>query len=139
MQNLENQMEALQAEEEKSRCSKEQLAAIKAAVEQELSFSSGINFSLVTTILDHIVVRRESTKENICLDIHLKFGAPWEAAFQRENTFRYPGARRYCRGVGRKYVFCKPDNQSNSRSYFSTSISAEPPASKVMASALCSV
>ncbi len=139
LQNLENQMGALQAEEEKSRCSKEQLAAIKAAVEQELSFSSGINSSLVTTILDHIVVRRESTKENICLDIHLKFGAPWEAVFQRENTFRYPGARRYCRGVGRKYVFCKPDNQSNSRSYFSTSISAEPPASKVMASALCSV
>ena len=79
-------MGALQAEEEKSRCSKEQLAAIKAAVEQELSFSSGINSSLVTTILDHIVVRRESTKENICLDIHLKFGAPWEAAFQREKS-----------------------------------------------------
>ncbi len=86
LQNLENQMGALQAEEEKSRCSKEQLAAIKAAVEQELSFSSGINSSLVTTILDHIVVRRESTKENICLDIHLKFGTPWEAAFQREKS-----------------------------------------------------
>lgn len=86
IQDLGEQMEALRAEEEKSRCSKEQLAAIKAAVEQELSFSSGINSTLVTTILDRIVVKRESTKENIHLDIHLKFGGPWEAAFRREKS-----------------------------------------------------
>ena len=79
-------MEALRAEEEKSRCSKEQLTAIRAAVEEELSFSSGINSALVTTILDRIVVKRESTKENIHLDIHLKVGGPWEAAFQREKS-----------------------------------------------------
>ena len=86
VQNLEDQMEALRAEEEKSRCSKEQLTAIRSAVEQELSFSSGINSALVTTILDRIVVKRESTKENIHLDIHLKFGGPWEAAFRREKS-----------------------------------------------------
>ena len=86
VQSLEDQMEALRAEEEKSRCSKEQLTAIRAAVEEELSFSSGINSALVTTILDRIVVKRESTKENIHLDIHLKVGGPWEAAFQREKS-----------------------------------------------------
>ena len=79
-------MEALQAEEEKSRRSKEQLAAIKDAVDQELSFSSGINSTLVTTILDRIIVKRERTKENIHLDIYLKFGSLWEAAFQREKS-----------------------------------------------------
>ena len=86
IRNLENQMEILQAEERKGRQSKAQLAEIKAAVEQELSFHNGINSALVTTILDHIVVKKESTKENIYLDIYLKFGGPWEAAFQREKS-----------------------------------------------------
>ena len=86
IKNLENQIEILQVEEKKSRCSKAQLSEIKAALEQELSFSSGIDSSLVTTILDHIVVKKESTKEDIYLDIHLKFGGLWEAAFQREKS-----------------------------------------------------
>lgn len=37
----------------------------------------------MTTILDKIVVKKDSTKEEIHLDIHLKFGSPWEAAFNR--------------------------------------------------------
>ena len=86
IKNLESQMEILQAEERKGRQSKAQLAEIKAAVEQELSFHNGINSALVTTILDHIVVKKESTKENIYLDIYLKFGGPWEAAFQRDKS-----------------------------------------------------
>lgn len=86
IKNLERQMEILQAEERKGRQSKSQLAEIKVAVEQELSFHNGINSALVTTILDHIVVKKESTKENIYLDIHLKFGGPWEAAFQRDKS-----------------------------------------------------
>jgi len=86
IKSLESQMQILQAEEKKSRCSKTQLSEIKAVVEQALSFSNGINSSLVTTILDHIVVKKESTKENIYLDIHLKFGGLWEAAFQRDKS-----------------------------------------------------
>ena len=86
MKSLENQIEILHAEEEKSRCSKTQLSKIKASVEQALSFSNGIDSSLVTTILDHIVVKKNSTKENIYLDIHLKFGGLWEVAFQREKS-----------------------------------------------------
>ena len=86
IKNLESQMEILQAEKRKGRQSKAQLAEIKATVEQELSFHNGINSALVTTILDHIVVKKESTKENIYLDIYLKFGGPWEAAFRREKS-----------------------------------------------------
>ena len=86
MKSLENQIEILHAEEEKSRCSKTQLSKIKASVEQALSFSNGVDSSLVTTILDHIVVKKNSTKENIYLDIHLKFGGLWEVAFQREKS-----------------------------------------------------
>ena len=86
VKSLESQMQILQAEEEKSRCSKTRLSEIKSAVEQALSFSNGIDSSLVTTILDHIVVKKESTKENIYLDIHLKFGGLWEVAFQREKS-----------------------------------------------------
>lgn len=55
----------MQAEEEKSRRSKEQLAAIKDAVEHELSLSSGINSTLVTTILDRIIVKRERAPKKI--------------------------------------------------------------------------
>ena len=52
-------------------------------MEQELTFQNGINSALVTTILDKIVVKKGSTKEHIHLDVYLKFGGPWEAAFDR--------------------------------------------------------
>ena len=71
---LERQMGLLKAEEEKSQISVEQLEKIKAALEAELSFQNGINSALVTTILDHIVVKKGSTKEKVRLDIYLKFG-----------------------------------------------------------------
>lgn len=62
-----------------------QLKEIRAALERELSFQNGIHSALVTTILDKIVVKKNSIKEHIYLDIHLKFGGPWEAAFDRTN------------------------------------------------------
>ena len=51
------------------------------ALERELSFGEGIRSDLVTTILDRIVVKKESTKEEIHLDIFLKLGAKFEAVF----------------------------------------------------------
>ena len=84
-QALEERLEALQAEAEKGQRTVEQLEEIRAALEQELSFQNGIHSALVTTILDKIVVKKNSTKEEIHLDIHLKFGGPWEAAFNRAN------------------------------------------------------
>ena len=86
MKGLEERLELLKAEELKSRRSVEQLAQIRAVLEQELSFENGINSALVTTILDHIVVKKGSTKEEIHLDIHLKFGGPYGVVFQRENS-----------------------------------------------------
>ena len=87
---LEEQIEALRLDESKNRRSVEQMDEIRAALEMELTFQNGINSALVTTILDHIVVKKESTKQKISLDIHLKFGGPWEAAFTREkNSLRF--------------------------------------------------
>ena len=82
---LERQLESLQAEEEKSQISAEQMGTIKTALEEELSFQNGINSALVTTILDHIVVKKGSTREEVHLDIYLKFGDPYGVVFDRGN------------------------------------------------------
>jgi ABC-type multidrug transport system fused ATPase/permease subunit len=46
--------------------------AICKELNAQLSFEGGINTALVATILDKIIVKKESTKEEIHLDIHLK-------------------------------------------------------------------
>ena len=84
MQELEQQIEKLKSEREKSQISAEQLSKRKAALEEELSFQNGIHSALVATILDHIVVKKNSTKEKLHLEIHLKFGAPYNGVFDRE-------------------------------------------------------
>ncbi len=82
---LESRLTSLQADAKKGWKTTEQLDEIRCALEQELSFQNGVNSALVTTILDRIVVKKCSTKEKIYLDIHLKFGGPWEAALNRAN------------------------------------------------------
>ena len=62
------------------------IEAIRREVDKELSFEDGINTALVTTILDKIVVKKESTKEEIHLDIYLKFGQRFEAIYQPLST-----------------------------------------------------
>ena len=83
---LEEKRTALQAEAEKGRRTEAQLEEIRSALEEELSFRKGINSSLVTTILDKIMVKKGSTREVLRLDIFLKFGGPWEAVFDRNNS-----------------------------------------------------
>ena len=51
-----------------------------------MTFQNGINSALVTTVLDQIVVKKGSTREKLHLDIHLKFGGPWGAVFDREKS-----------------------------------------------------
>lgn len=81
---------ALRAEAAKGRQTMARLEEIRSALEQELSFRNGVNSSLVTTILDHIVVKKGSTKEEAHLDIYLKFGDPYRVVFQREkSSFRF--------------------------------------------------
>ena len=90
LKGLEERIDFLKAEEQKSRRSVEQLEQIRAALEEELSFENGINSALVTTILDHIVVKKGSTKEEVHLDLHLKFGDPCGVVFDRGNSsFRF--------------------------------------------------
>ena len=87
---LEKRQTELQAEAEKGQRTAAQLEEIRSVLEQELSFQNGVNSTLVTTILDHIVVKKISTREVLHLDIHLKFGGPWGAVFDRENSsFRF--------------------------------------------------
>ena len=87
---LENRLTTLQAEAEKVRKTTEQLGEIRSALEQELSFQNGINSALITTILNHIVVKKDSTKERIRLDIHLKFGDPCGVVLDRpSSSFRF--------------------------------------------------
>jgi len=83
---LEKRLMLLQTEAEKGQRTAAQLEEIRDALEQELFFQTKINSALVTTILDKIVVKQGSTKEEIHLDIHLKFGGPWEAVFQRKKS-----------------------------------------------------
>ena len=86
IQALEERLEALRAEAEKGQQTAAQMEEIRAALEEELTFQNGIHSALVTTILDKIVVKRGSTKEELHLDIHLKFGGPWRAVFDREKS-----------------------------------------------------
>ena len=66
------------------------LSRMISALEQELSFKNGINSALVTTILGKIVVKKGSAKEELHLEIHLKFGGPYGVVFDRQtSSFRF--------------------------------------------------
>ena len=77
LQELEEAKKRVNGEKEKSRLSAAQLRKRKAALEEELSFRSGVNSALVTTILDHIVVKKDSTKETL----HLEIWSPVQRCF----------------------------------------------------------
>lgn len=105
IQKLEEQLAVLRQEEQKSKASVEQLDKIKDALKEELSFKNGINSVLVTTILDHIVVKKGSTKEKLFLDIYLKFGDPYGVVFDRENSsFCFSRPRSTTRKTGTRRI-----------------------------------
>lgn len=69
-------------QEEENRTSEElDIPAIRRALDQALSFTGEIDTALVATILDRVVVKRESTKDDIHLDIFLKLGSTYEAVY----------------------------------------------------------
>ena len=69
-------------QEEENRTSEElDIPAIRQALDQALSFTGEIDTALVATILDKVVVKKESTKDNIYLDIFLKLGSTYEAVY----------------------------------------------------------
>ena len=59
--------------------------AIRRKLDKELSFTDGINTALVATILDKVIVKKESTKEEIHLEIILKLGQRFEAIYSPHN------------------------------------------------------
>lgn len=86
LQKLEEQRKKVETEAGKELKPKENLEQIRQALERELTFRDGINSTLVTTILDHILVKKGSNRNEIHLDIYLKLGGMWETVFDRENA-----------------------------------------------------
>ncbi|WP_251316555.1 recombinase family protein [Flintibacter muris] len=87
---LEERLAVLQSEAEKGQQTTAQLQEIRSALEEELTFQNSVNSAVVTTILDKIIVKKGSTKEELHLEIHLKFGGPCGVVFNRENSsFRF--------------------------------------------------
>ena len=87
---LEERLAVLQSEAEEGQQTTAQLQEIRSALEEELTFQNSVNSALVTTILDKIIVKKGSTKEELHLEIHLKFGGPCGVVFNRENSsFRF--------------------------------------------------
>lgn len=69
-------------QEEENRTSEElDIPAIRQALDQALSFTGDIDTALVATILDRVVVKKESNKDDIHLDIFLKLGSTYEAVY----------------------------------------------------------
>ena len=83
---LESQLEAIRQEEEKSGEGNLNIAEIRRVLDRELSFEGEIDTALVASILDKIVVKKESTKEEIHLDIYLKLGQQYEAVYATKKS-----------------------------------------------------
>ena len=81
LRGLEVQLATIQIEEQRQRESALDMGKIRQALDRELCFTDGINSKLVATILEKIVVKKESTKEEIHLDIFLKLGTKFEAKY----------------------------------------------------------
>ena len=100
LQALETQLATLQIEKQRQKESAMDFGKIRKTLDRELRFEGEINSDLVATILDKAVVKKESTKEEIHLDIYLKLGAKFEAVFpsasfsRAKNTTRRSRIRR---------------------------------------------
>lgn len=87
---LEEQRQELLHEEALRQVTPGKIAAIKTALEEELSFQGGVNSPLAAVLLEQAVVKKDSTKEKLHLDIHLKSGGIWTGIIDRKNlSFRF--------------------------------------------------
>lgn len=77
----ESQLRAIEQEAEQAAKGALDLAEIRRCLEQELSFDGEPNEALLTTILEKIVVKKGSTREEIHLDIFLKLGERFETVY----------------------------------------------------------
>ena len=81
LKEFESQLAAIKQEQAKAGSQDLDTDAIRRELDKELSFEGGINTALVATILDRVIVKKESTKEEIHLDIFLKLGHKYEAVY----------------------------------------------------------
>lgn len=81
LREMETKLATIQIEEQRQKNSAMDLGTIREVLARELSFTDGINSNLVAAILEKVIVKKESTKEEIHLDIYLKVGAKFEAFF----------------------------------------------------------
>ena len=82
--NYEAQLASVREEEEKQAAGSLDVAEIRRVLEKELCFEGEINNALVASILEKVIVKKESTKEEIHLDIYLKLGQQYEAIYAPE-------------------------------------------------------
>ena len=77
----ESQLREIQKEAEQAAGGALDIGAIRRCLEQELNFEGEPNEALLTSILDRVVVKKGSTREEIHLDIFLKLGERFEAVY----------------------------------------------------------
>lgn len=81
IQECQGKLTAIRQEEENRTSEELDIPAIRRALDEALRFTGEIDTALVATILDRVVVKRESTKDDIHLDIFLKLGSTYEAVY----------------------------------------------------------
>lgn len=81
IQECQGKLTAIRQEEENRSSEELDIPAIRRALDEALSFTGEIDTALVATILDKVVVKKESTKDDIHLDIFLKLGSTYEAVY----------------------------------------------------------
>lgn len=81
IQECQGKLTAIRQEEENQSSEELDIPAIRRALDEALRFTGDIDTALVATILDRVVVKRESTKDDIHLDIFLKLGGVYEAVY----------------------------------------------------------
>lgn len=81
IQECQGKLTAIRQEEENQSSEELDIPAIRRALDEALRFTGEIDTALVATILDRVVVKRESTKDAIRLDIFLKLGGVYEAIY----------------------------------------------------------
>ena len=82
----ESQLAAIRQEQANVGSRELDIDAIRKELGATLSFEGEIDSALVTTILDKIVVKKESTKKEIHLDIYLKLGQKYEAVYSPQKS-----------------------------------------------------
>ena len=86
LKELESQLAAIRQEQAKAPSRELDTDAIRRELYAALSFDRDTDSALVATILDKIIVKKESTREEIHLDIYLKLGQQYEAVYVPQKT-----------------------------------------------------